>query len=209
MTCIGCAHPARPFVAVQREDIGVERRVEKGSVEPVAQFIRPRPVAGRPHRIAGRFEQAGRCLPGAIDIGLHFGERDRPARDAAIGMEDAVMAVLPALILQALIGQPAIFDKAVAIPVAMLVDPGERSLDLRHDAVQKADVAGAVEIGPGQHDEKRRGIDAAIIMAEGHLAQLGHFAAANLVQDLAWLRIGGGIEAGGLMRGEIAQHAAR
>ena len=71
---------------------------------------------------------------------MNLGESDGAACDAAVGMEDGIMAVLPALILQALVGQTAIFDKSVAIAVAMRVDPAERRIDIRQYLFQKGNV---------------------------------------------------------------------
>ena len=53
--------------------------------------------------------------------------------------------------------------------------------------------SGALEIGAGQQHEQRRGIDAAIIAAERHFAELGHFAVPRFMQDLARLGVGGGV----------------
>ncbi len=74
---------------------------------------------------------------------------------------------------------------------------------------QRGEIAAALQIGAGQHDEERRGIDAAVITAERHFAQLGHFAVTHLVQDLAGLGVGGGIEGGRLVGGKMQQDAAR
>ena len=122
-------------------------------------------------------------------------------------MENGIPAVLPALVGQAVFAFPVIFDKAVAVAVAIFVDPGQRRLDI---GPQRADgflVAGAVEIARRQQHEQRRGIDAAVIAAERHFAQIGHFAGAHLMQDLARLGIGGGVEFGRLGGGQILQHA--
>ncbi len=61
---------------------------------------------------------------------------------------------------------------------------------LRPQLAQRFDVAGALGIEAGQHDEQRRRIDAAVVETERHLAQRRHFAAAHLVQDFSGLGIG-------------------
>ena len=66
---------------------------------------------------------------GAVDVALHLGQRDRAFGQMAVGMEDGVLGILPALVGQTLFGRPVIFDEAVAVGVAGPVDPGERGLD--------------------------------------------------------------------------------
>ena len=88
------------------------------------------------------------------------------------------------------------------------VDPGQCGVDVWPQRGECRDVAGALEVGAGQHHEQRRGIDAAVIAAERHLAQLGHLAAAHLVQDLAGFGLVLRVERGRLLLREEAQHAA-
>ena len=71
------------------------------------------------------------------------------------------------------------------------------------------EVAGALEIVAGQHDEERRRIDAAVIAAERHLAEPAISPRRSLVQDLPGLGIGRRIGLGRLVGGQIGQHAAR
>ena len=83
----------------------------------------------------------------------------------------------------------AVFDEAVAIQVAITIDPGERALDIWPDSFHERPVASARVVCTGQHNEKRRRIDAAVIALERNLAQGGHFILAHFVQHLARLRI--------------------
>ena len=152
---------------------------------------------------------ARRHVLGAVDVALHLGERDRAFGQAAVGVEDGVVGVLPALIGQALLGGAIVFDEAVAVGIAGAVDPGQRRFDVRPQRRDGLVVAGPLGIEAGEHDEQRRRIDAAVIEAERDFAERRHLAAAHLVQDLAGLRVRGGIVGGGLERGEPAQHAAR
>src|SRR3546814_13630629 len=64
-----------------------------------------------------------------IAVALHLDQRDRSPGSAAIGVEDAVMAVLPALVDQPLPAFPAVFDETVAVAVAVPVDPFARRFD--------------------------------------------------------------------------------
>ena len=146
---------------------------------------------------------------GAVDVALHLGQRDRAFRQTAVGMEDGVLGILPALVGEPLLGRAVVFDEAVAVGIAGPVDPGERGLDGGPQIHDGGVVAGALGIETRQHDEQRRGIDAAVIKAERHLAQGCHLAFAHLVQDLSRLRVRGRIVGLGLERGEAPQHALR
>ncbi len=117
------------------------------------------------------------------------------------------MRVLPALVLQPTSRAARVLDEAVAVGVRRAVDPGERALDRRPQLAHEGAVAGALGVAAGQHDEQRRGIDAAVVEAERHLAEVGHLAAAHLVQDLAGAGIGLGVLDAALVGGEPAQHA--
>ena len=64
--------------------------------------------------------------PGRVDISLHLGQSDRTLGQSSIGVEYGVLAVLPALVDQALIGLGAIFDESVVVAVAVPIDPVER-----------------------------------------------------------------------------------
>ena len=88
-----------------------------------------------------------------------------------------------------LLGLAVIFDEAVAVAVAVFVDPAQRGLDVRPDLGQGLAIAGALEIHAGEHEEERRRVDRAVVAAERHLAEVGHLAVTALVQDLARLGV--------------------
>ena len=111
------------------------------------------------------------------------------------------MAVLPALVDQPIGVAAAVFDEAVAVAVAVGLEPAQRRLDVRPELEHGGEIAGPLEVGAGEHDEERRGIDAAVVAAERHFAELGHLAEAHLVQDLAGLGVGGGVDLGCLDAG--------
>src|SRR5581483_4856316 len=110
--------------------------------------------------------------------------------------------VLPALIDQTLAGAAAIFDEAVAVAIAEALDPIERRRDMRPDLADERDIAGPFETSAGEHDEKRRRIDAAVIFAERHFAKRRHFAVPDLVKNLAGLGVRPGIDLRRLIGGE-------
>src|SRR5690606_27445926 len=87
--------------------------------------------------------------------------------------------------------------------------PGQGSLDRGKRGREEISVARAPVVLPCQLHEQRRGVDAAVIMAEGDLAQVRHFSQAALVEDLPWLGIELGPTLLGLVTGKIADDAAR
>ena len=89
----------------------------------------------------------------------------------------------------------------------MLVDPGQRCLEIRPQGPDGLEIASPLEVHTGEHDEQGRAVDAAIVQAERDLAEPRHLAMPGLVQDLARLGIGLGREAGCLPGGKEAEHA--
>ena len=130
-------------------------------------------------------------------------------RDAAVGVEDGIEAVLPALVGKPELGGPLIGDEAVAIAPPASSIHSAAATQRRPQPVDERHVAGAVGIGAGEIDVERRRIDAAIVAAEGQLAQHRHLALAGLVHDLARLRIAERRCLRRLMLREESQHAAR
>ena len=91
----------------------------------------------------------------------------------------------------------------------MRLDPIEAAHDVRPNLPQKFKIPGPFEIKASEQNEQRGGVYASVIEAEWHLAQIGHFPVPHLMQDLAWLSIGGVVDGFGLEMGEPLQHAAR
>ena len=100
-------------------------------------------------------------------------------------MEDGVVGVLPALVQQAAVGLPLVLHEAVAVPVAIAVDPVQGGLDMGPEGRDERTIAGTLIVDAGQQDKQRRGIDAALIAAKGYLLQRRHLAVAGLGQDFA------------------------
>ena len=102
-----------------------------------------------------------------------------------------------------------VLDEAVAIGIAGPVDPLERAHDRRPNFVEELLIAGCRDVSAGDDNEERCRVDAAVIEAERYFTQRRHFAVAHLVQDLAWLCIGLGIEVLRLEARQPTQHTAR
>ena len=79
---------------------------------------------------------------------------------------------------------------------------------MRPEALDEGAVARPLVIGVSEHDEQRRGVDAAVIPSKRHFAQRRHLAAPHLVEDLAGLRVLRVRVARRLRRGKKRQHAA-
>ena len=75
--------------------------------------------------------------------------------------------------------------------------------------LDEVQVARPPEVLPGQHDEQRRGVHAAVVTAKRDLVQQRHLALAGFVQDLARLGVRLGNRLRGLRRGQIREDAAR
>ena len=122
-------------------------------------------------------------------------------------MEDRVLRVFPALLHQAFGAAARVFDEAVAVAIAVALDPFQRVQDIRPDRANELGIARAAVIRAGQSDEQWRGVGGAVVAAERYLARARHFAAASLVQNLARLAIALGVLDGCLGRGEKREHA--
>ncbi len=158
--------------------------------------------------LAAAFCEVGHGPVGGEGVALHLDQRDGPIREAAVGVEDGILAVLPALVGQARVLPALVVDQAIAVGVAVVIHPFDRSQQVRPQAVDEFQVAGAVGVGARQGHEQRRGVDPAVVAAEGQLAQGGHLAPAGLVHDLAGLAVAELRGFGRLGRGQVAEHAA-
>ncbi|MNI08814.1 hypothetical protein D3C73_618630 [compost metagenome] len=148
----------------------------------------------------------GQRLPGGEGVALDLQQGDRPLGKAAVGVEDGVFRVLPALVRQASVGRTRVVDQAVAVAVAVVAYPARRRDQMGPQGAHRLIVVGALGVGAGQGDEQTGGVDAPVVEAEGHLAQHAHLAAARLVHDLAGGRVHEGVGLGRLARGQIGQH---
>src|SRR5437870_1405117 len=111
-------------------------------------------------------------------ISLHLGKRDMTFGKSAVGVEDGVEGVLPALIGKPELAGAPVLDKAVIVGVAGTIDPLQRRLDRRPELREQFLIAGALDIEARQQDEQRSGIDAAVILRKRYFAQRRHLAAA-------------------------------
>src|SRR5581483_11912996 len=120
LASIGASDLARPLVAIQRQGIGAQLFDPEAVLESGAQGFRGNGELGGALLMTQRRRQQARAPLGGIDIGLDLAQGDRALRQLAIGMHDGIAGILPALIGQAVLADPVIFDKAVAVAVAIL-----------------------------------------------------------------------------------------
>src|SRR3984957_8722511 len=124
-------------------------------------------------------------------------------------MEDGVMGALPALIGEALLGLPVVLDEAVAVPVAVGIDPPQGRLRVGPQRAHQFQVARAHEIFTEQQNEQRSGVDAPVVAAEWNLMQIGHLAMTHLMQYLAGFGIARSLAGGRLVRSQKTQNTLR
>src|ERR1019366_10210196 len=148
----------------------------------------------------------GNSLLGCIDIRLHFAQRNRTDRQISVAVEDRIVRILPSLLNQTVVGLPRILYKAIAVLVAVAIDPLQRSQDVRPDLAQKIYIRCALVVSRGEDDKERRSIDGSVIVPEWHFTEARHLTLAHFVQNFSGVRIPGGIMAGCLGCSEIGEH---
>src|SRR5262245_3606567 len=209
LTGIRAADAAGLLLAVERERVGLELLAPEACVESLRQLMGFSLEATRALVPPQPFGATCQHLLRAIDVALHLRKRDRPLRQAAVGVENRILGIFPALVGETALGRAVVFEKAVAIGISGAVDPGERGLDRGPQLHDDSVVAGALGIDAGEHDEERRRVDAAVVEAEGDLAQRRHLAFAHLMQNLSRLRVRRRVVGRGLIGGEPPQRAMR
>src|SRR4029078_5274765 len=114
-------------VAIEGQGVGADILTPEGFIEAAAQKIGLPPEGGGAVVISKLCSNLRGGALGAIDIALHFAERDRRLGERAIGMEDRIVAVLPALIHKSGRRLAIIFDKAVTVAGAIKVGAAQRA----------------------------------------------------------------------------------
>ena len=153
-------------------------------------------------------EQLGAPQRGVVGVALHLGQRDRGPCDASVGELDAVVAVLPALVVQATLAGPQVLEEPVAVGVRVVAEPPQGGL---HVGQQRLDLVRGQPEPPrlGERDDEQRGrVDAAVVVG-GQVAAMSEAAPPDLVQDLAGCLLGLGVVPQPLPAGQGAQRAAR
>ncbi len=128
---VGGMHPALRLGAIERECVGAELLAPERRLKTLGKKLRL--GLQLPHHVeAAQPPGAARCQPlGGEHIALHFGKRDMPLGQTAVGVEDGVEGILPALIGESELAGAPVFDKAVIVGIAGTIDPLQRRFDRR------------------------------------------------------------------------------
>ena len=195
-----CRRRAR---AVRPQLLVPERLLE---VRPQELGLGPK-LAGTPVEAERGGEVCGRAAGGETYPWISHSAIGPSAR-RAVGVEDRVVRVLPALLDEA--GRPlrARTRRSRRRSGRRPVDPGQRRFDVRPEVAGKLEIAGVAVVRAGQHHEQRRGVVAAVVAAERdlHRAPPSRRAGARAGSCPAGRRAQGRL--GGLGGGEMLQHAA-
>ncbi len=142
---------------------------------------------------------------GIEDIALDFGKGDRSLGMGSVPPSDGIDGVLPALVEQSGGGATLVFDKPIAIAVAVLVDPAQGCEHVGPKPLDQRVVTGPV-VGLSEQDQPEwRRIHRPEVGREGQLTRARHLAAAELVEDLAGFRVAPRVHRDGLPRGELLE----
>src|ERR1019366_8619900 len=104
---------------------------------------------------------------------------------------------------------PLVCQEAVAVAVSAAIHPVERGPHVWPELSYERAISGTLVVGAGEDDEERSCIDAAVIAAEGDLAERGHLSLPRLVQDPAGLRLLPRNDLHRLRGGEVGEDAFR
>ena len=181
----------RCFSAVERE------RVEAAALLAPERLVEAVAELGRLAARAGR-RARGRARPPAPARPCGASRRRRSpaprrARSAPIAWRPSceelrVVRVLPRLVLEPALRPPVVLDEAVAVEIAVLVDPARAPAGPAREASrhERGVVGPAPDLGEEDEEERRR-VDRAVVAREPGRRGL---ARADLVDDLARLGVG-------------------
>src|SRR5262249_30351981 len=138
-----------------------------------------------------------------IDVSLHLARGDGRLRDGAVVEALRVVRVLPRLDLEPVLRSSVELDEAVAVEVAVLVDPTQRGQRGLLEVPCERDVVGPAEDLRDEDEVQRGRVDGAVVAGEPRLRGL---ALADLVRDLPRLRVDRRVV---LLRLQLREHLER
>jgi hypothetical protein len=199
----------RPFVAVEGERVGPAARplAPEGLVEAAGELGRLLLEPGRERFVRPYGPRQLRRPPfGVIDVALGLADGDRTAGEGPVVEDHRDGGVLPALILESALGSHLVLDEAVAVPVAVAIDPLQRAeggpSQLRHELR----VAGPAPELREQYEPQRCRVDRAVVDRKPRVCSA---APADLVEDLPGLGVEAGVVGSRLEGRERAQRIPR
>src|SRR5690606_8302566 len=123
-----------------------------------------------------------------VPLDLAAGPRQR--RQRAVGVRDRVPRVLPRLVDQTgLRIAGLVLDVPVAVEIAVLLQPGHGGSSRLLQPSHRGRVAGPALVLIEDDEEKRRGIRGPVVRRVWTLAEVSQLTIAQLMQDLARLRV--------------------
>src|SRR5947207_553966 len=108
-------------------------------------------------------------------------------------MENGIFRIFPTLVPKSMFTVTLVFDKPIAVEVAIVTDPFECQLNGWPETRDKILVCSALIIAAGQHNKKRGSINRPVIKTKWNLSQRSHFPAPLFVKDLPRLGVLGRI----------------
>src|SRR6185437_4346450 len=206
---VGGTNAARRFVAIQSQSIYRKIVTPECVVKTSLQLVCLGVEAVRSLVVSHASGYAGRREFGCVLLPLHIAQRDGRFSKRSVCMKDGIIRIFPPLLHQTLPRMLRVLNKAVAIAVAVFIHPFEGKVNVRPQVPHEFNVGGAVKVCSGQHNEEGSGINAAVVFAERHFLQRGHFSTAHFMQNFSWLGFNLGAQFGGLRLGEKLQNALR
>jgi hypothetical protein len=187
-------------VAVHRQrveaEVGEPERVDEAVSQGPGAILQPEREPGIAPHVP---EQPRRADQRVVGVALDLAGGVRQRRDPAVGVHDRVGRILPALHRQA--------GHRIPGPVRDEpgVQPGERGAGGALQLAHGFRVAGPAFVLVEHDQEQRGGVGRAVVGRVRTLAEVDQFAVAQLVRDLARLRVPEVVDGVGLQRGEGAQ----
>src|SRR5262249_44846717 len=123
-------------------------------------------------------------------VALDLARRAWGRGERSVGERDRIPRVLPALVVEAgLRVAPLVFDVAVAVPIAVVIDPVARRARFPLEPANELLVAGPALVFLEEDQKKRRGVGGSVVGRLRPLLEGRHLAEPKLVQDLARLLV--------------------
>ena len=192
-----------------REHVAAELLRPEVALEAHAQRGRAPLQVFRARAVVERAQQHRRLPPRAVTVGLHLAQRDRRLGQRAVDVEDRVARILPPLIDEPVRVPAGVVDVAVAVVIGEAVDPVERRVHVGPQRAGQRQVARPRDVLRDQDQEEQRRIHGAVIRGRlGDRPEPRQLAGAQLVQDLARLRVAIGVDGVRLVAREQAQRVA-
>ena len=211
MADVGRDRVHRPLLAVECKREAVDPLDPEVAVEALLQLVRlPLQPCGQ-FRIAPDLAREPRAASlRVVDVALDLAHGARRRRERAVAVDDRGVRVLPALVVEPRLRVPAlVLDVAIAVEVAVAVDPLEPRARLALEAPHEIGVGGPPFVLVEDDEEERCRVDRAVVGRVRALLEGGELPEAELVQDLPRLGVSERVVALRLEEGERHERRLR